>query len=498
MKFSVLTENLLQHSTPALVVGCGTDPKGVPFFDTLNEALGGLPGAMYESGEFTGKPGTVKVIHSLGALPARRVVLAGIGEIAEVSTERVRRAAGTAVQALNAARITAATSVLHQSSPVPGLFEAALEGFSLGSYRYDCFKTRDRQETAVEEITTLLAGNDNAARFTDRAGQISIICSAVRMTRDLVMTPGNVGTPDHLTEEARKIAGRHGMGFTVLDHTKLKELGMGALLAVGQGSSHPPRLVVLEYRGGEAASPPVAIVGKGITFDSGGISLKPREGMELMKHDMAGAAAVLGVFEAVAALKLPVNLVGLLPLAENMPDGKAFKPGDVATTLSGLTVEINNTDAEGRLILCDALHYARQFQPSAIIDLATLTGACVVALGHNATGVMGNDPQLLAALRRTGEITGERLWELPLWDEYGDLMKSDIADLKNAGGPYAGTISAGWFLKQFVGTLPWTHLDIAGTAWEDKGRHYLPKGATGIGVRLLVEYLRDTAPLQTL
>ena len=197
--------------------------------------------------------------------------------------------------------------------------------------------------------------------------------------------------------------------------------------------------------------------------------------------------------QAVAALKLPLNLVGVIPLAENMPDGNACKPGDVVTTLSGQTVEINNTDAEGRLILCDALQYAQRFQPSAIIDLATLTGACVVALGHNATGAMGNDGELLAALLRAGESSGERLWELPLWEEYGDLMKSDIADLKNSGGPHAGTISAGWFLKQFVGTHKWVHLDIAGTAWEDKGRHYLPKGATGVGVRLLVKYLQGIA-----
>ena len=269
---------------------------------------------------------------------------------------------------------------------------------------------------------------------------------------------------------------------------------MGALLAVGQGSLHPPRLVVMEYRGTGARGKPTALVGKGITFDTGGISLKPGANMELMKHDMAGGAAVLGAMQAAAALKLPVNLVGLVPLAENMPDGRAYKPGDVVTTLSGQTVEINNTDAEGRLVLCDALHYVQRFKPAAIIDLATLTGACVVALGHNATGVMGSDSRLLKAMVQAGEATGERLWELPLWEEYGELMKSDIADLKNAGGPHAGTISAGWFLKQFVGTNKWVHLDIAGAAWEDKGRHYLPKGATGVGVRLLVEYLKTLAP----
>jgi leucyl aminopeptidase len=291
-----------------------------------------------------------------------------------------------------------------------------------------------------------------------------------------------------------EIGGQYGIHCTILHQEELEKLGMGALLAVGQGSQHPPRMVVMEYRGAGATEKPTALVGKGITFDTGGISLKPGANMEMMKQDMAGGAAVLGAMQAAAALKLPVNLVGLVPLAENMPDGRAYKPGDVVTTLSGLTVEINNTDAEGRLILCDALHYAHRFTPAAIIDLATLTGACVVALGHNATGAMGNDPKLLSALAGAGEATGERLWELPLWEEYGDLMKSDIADLKNAGGPHAGTISAGWFLKQFVGTHKWAHLDIAGTAWEDKGRHYLPKGATGVGVRLLVKYLKGIAP----
>jgi leucyl aminopeptidase len=249
----------------------------------------------------------------------------------------------------------------------------------------------------------------------------------------------------------------------------------------------------MEYSGAESGKKPVVIVGKGITFDSGGISLKPREGMERMKDDMAGAAAVIGTMQAAAALKLPVSLVGLIPAAENMPDGRSYKPGDVVVTMSGKTVEINNTDAEGRMVLCDALHYAQRYKPKALIDLATLTGACLVALGTQASGIMGNDQGLLAALKRAGESTGERVWELPLWDEYGEAMKSDIADMKNSGGPHAGTVTAAWFLKQFVGTSKWVHLDIAGTAWEEKGKHYMPKGATGVGVRLLVEYLRGLA-----
>ena len=492
MKLSVQTGNPLEIETPALVIGCTAVAAGTPLFDTVNAALGGVPARMYESREFTGKPGTVKVIHTLGALPAERVVLVGVGEGKEVTPERVRRGAGSAAQVLVAAQIDSAASALHHAAPVEGLLEASLEGFSLGAYRYDCYKTKDPQPVLLQEITALCTA-ETAAQAAQAAERIETVCAAVRMTRDLVSAPGNVATPAYLADKALEIGGRYGIHGTVLDREELERLGMGALLAVGQGSHHPPRLVVLEYRGAGATGEPVALVGKGITFDTGGISLKPRENMELMKHDMAGAAAVLGTMQAAAALKLPVNLVGLVPLAENMPDARSYKPGDVLHTLAGLTVEINNTDAEGRLILCDALHYAQRFRPSAVIDLATLTGACVVALGHEATGALANDSGLLAELKRAGEVTGERLWELPLWEEYGDLLKSDIADLKNSGGPHAGTVSAGWFLKQFAGPRPWVHLDIAGTAWEEKGRHYLPKGATGIGVRLLVEYFRGIA-----
>jgi leucyl aminopeptidase len=492
MRLTVQAGNPLEWSTPALVMGCGTEPAGDPLFDAVNAALGGLPASMYETKEFTGKPGTIQVVHTLGALPAQLVVLAGVGDIKEVTPERVRQSAGAAAQALLAARASSAATVLHEVAPVTGLLEASLEGFSLGAYRYDCYKTKDRQPVALEEMTALLSEADSISQSA--ADEVRTVCDAVSMARDLVSAPGNVATPFHLAEKALELGGQYGIHCTILHQEELEKLGMGALLAVGQGSQHPPRMVVMEYRGAGTTEKPTALVGKGITFDTGGISLKPGANMEMMKQDMAGGAAVLGTMQAAAALKLPVNLVALVPLAENMPDGRAYKPGDVVTTLSGQTVEINNTDAEGRLILCDALHYAHRFTPAAIIDLATLTGACVVALGHNATGAMGNDPKLLSALSRAGEATGERLWELPLWDEYGDLMKSDIADLKNAGGPHAGTISAGWFLKQFVGTYKWVHLDIAGTAWEDKGRHYLPKGATGVGVRLLVEYLKGIAP----
>jgi leucyl aminopeptidase len=312
----------------------------------------------------------------------------------------------------------------------------------------------------------------------------------VTLSRDLVSHPGNIVTTGYLAETAHELATRHGLICKIIERDELERLGMNALLAVGKGSVEPQRLIVLEYRGAGEKVRPVVLVGKGITFDSGGISIKPGAGMEEMKTDMAGSAAVLGAISAAAGLKLPINLIGIIPTAENMPDGKAYKPGDVITSMSGTTIEITNTDAEGRLVLCDALHYALSYKPSVMIDLATLTGACVVALGHEASGLMGNEQHVVDALKKAGEVTGERVWELPVWDSYGEAMKSDIADLKNAGSRDGGSITAGWFLKQFVGNTHWAHLDIAGTAWSDKARPYCPKGATGVGVRLLIEYLK--------
>ena len=372
----------------------------------------------------------------------------------------------------------------------PEAVQATLEGLLLAGYAFDQYRTSREENGPVPDVTLLFP--DAAANHAAAPGvnATKAVCDAVWFARDLVSQPGNVATPTYLAEKAREMAGSLGIGCTTLEREEMERLGMGALLAVARGSHQPPKFIVLDYRGGSEEQPPVVLVGKGITFDSGGISLKPGEGMEKMKDDMAGAAAVMGTLMAAAALGLPLNLVGLVPAAENLPGGGAYKPGDVLRSMAGKTIEVVNTDAEGRLVLCDALHFAQQYRPAALIDLATLTGACVIALGNFATGLMGNDEGLKNALRQAGETSGERVWELPLWDEYGELLKSDIADLKNAGGRTAGTISAGWFLKEFAGASKWAHLDIAGTAWEEKGRPYLPKGATGVGVRLLVQYLR--------
>jgi leucyl aminopeptidase len=302
------------------------------------------------------------------------------------------------------------------------------------------------------------------------------------------MQPGNVCTPTYLAEQAQALGRAHGFAVTVLGPAELRAEGMGALLAVSQGSAQEPRFMVLEYRGaGDAA--PVVLVGKGITFDSGGISIKPAANMEEMKYDMSGAAAVLGTFETLGRLRPALNVVGLISSSENLPSGTAVKPGDVIKSHFGKTIEIVNTDAEGRLVLCDALSYARRYKPAAVIDAATLTGAVVIALGNQASAVMGNDEALAAEVRDAGERAGERCWPLPLWDEYRDLVKSDIADVKNSGGRGAGSIAGGWFLREFVEGYPWVHLDIAGTAYTETESAFQSKGPTAFGVRLFSEFL---------
>ncbi len=299
-------------------------------------------------------------------------------------------------------------------------------------------------------------------------------------------------TPTIIAEKGREIAKEFGLKFKVLERTQMEKLGMGALLGVAAGSAQPPKFIIVEYfRGGK--KPFIALVGKTITFDSGGISIKPAENMDKMKDDMSGGAAVLGAIRTAAALKLPLNIVGLLPASENMPGGRAYKPGDVLSTLSGQTIEIMNTDAEGRLVLSDALSYACRYKPAVIVDIATLTGACRIALGQEATGMIGTDENVKQQIRQAGEKTGERVWEMPLWEGYYDLIKSDIADMKNTGGRDGGVITAAALLSKFVQNYPWAHLDIAATAWTDKDRPYTPKGATGIGVRLLTQFLRDYA-----
>lgn len=491
MNMTVSVGDPHKHGCRALVLGCFENVQDEPLFGALDAALGGALRAMVDQGEFPAKLNSSRLLHTFGRLPAERVLLVGLGRKEQLTPDSLRQAAGTAVQALRPLGIKTYSTTLHQTcGNVSRPVEAVVEGTLLGGYSFSQYKTDTGEGRDIAEVTLLFSEAPAARRAENVVAETQVVCTQVLAVRDLVSQPGNVATPAYLAEQAREMSVRYGVLCRVLEREELERLGMNALLAVGKGSHQSPRFIILEYQGGSDGRNPVVLVGKGVTFDSGGISLKPREGMEKMKDDMAGGAAVLGTVMAVAALKLPVNLVGLIPAAENLPGGGAYKPGDIVTAMSGKTIEIVNTDAEGRLLLCDALYYAQRYKPATLIDLATLTGACTVALGTFATGLMGNSAQVKRALQTAGETTGERVWELPLWEEYGELMKSDIADLKNAGGAMAGTITAGWFLQQFVGKAKWAHLDMAGTAWEEKGRPYLPKGATGAGVRLLVEYLR--------
>ena len=477
-----------QCACSLLLIGCYEDGLSETS-RVIDGPLEGLLQKLYERGELSGKLNKTKLIYTLGKIPAECVLVVGLGNKEELTPEKIRQAGGSAIQASRAAGMTKITSAL---LPLADLLDGVvfhLEGMLLANYSFSQYQKKGEQQKLVEEVDFLLPQGFPTELAERKIADICTICESTLYARDLVSQPANVATPPFLAEEALKLADSFGMTCRVMEREELAELGMNALLAVAKGSQQPPKFIILEHLP-QFGVPPIVLVGKGVTFDSGGISLKPREGMEKMKNDMAGAAAVLGALRATAALRLPVNVVGLIPAVENLPGGNAYKPGDVITSYAGLTIEIVNTDAEGRLILCDALHYAKKYKPAAVIDVATLTGACVVALGTIVTGLMGNDAELVASIGRAATASGERVWELPLWEEYGELMKSDIADLKNAGGPNAGTISAAWFLQQFIGGMPWVHLDIAGTAWEEKGRPYLPKGATGVGVRLLLEHLR--------
>jgi leucyl aminopeptidase len=485
--------DLLALPLPAMAAGARLPARVA----AVDRALGGAIEAAVRSGDFRGRRSDTQLLYGRGKGGPKRVLLVGLGEEARLTADGLRQAAGRALGAAAArgARHVAIALATSRRTPAAAAARAMAEGAVLAAHRSDSWRTRREDEKPPVTRTTLLverAADLAAAREAAEAGALLAECQNV--ARRLSNEPPNALTPETLAREARKVASEVGLACRVLDVAEMRRRKMGALLGVGQGSQHPPRLVVLEHRPKRGRTrPTVCIVGKGITFDSGGISIKPAAGMHEMKHDMSGAAAVVGVLRAAALLDLPLHVVGVLAAAENMPGGEAYRPGDILTSMSGQTIEIQNTDAEGRLVLCDALHYARTtFEPAAMIDLATLTGACVVALGSAACGLFGNHEGLVDAVRRAGDATDERAWPMPLFDEHRDAMKSPIADLKNVSGSRdAGSSTAAAFLSRFVGEVPWVHLDIAGTAYTSKTGPYQPFGATGFGVRLLVQVLQE-------
>ncbi|MDO9558118.1 MAG: leucyl aminopeptidase [Syntrophales bacterium] len=496
MKIEIKKGKPAEYPAEAIVLTRFEDseaPAGATRF--LGATIGALIDDVVKNGDFQGKLYQTAVLYTRDPIPARRVILAGLGPKKDLDMEKLRGAyAGAARQAraLGLKEITLFLDVHDTGQTIRQMTEAALEGAILGIYQFTPYKTLEREKIKIIERITVVDDKDDALKEIRAAAKTAeVVAHAVYFARDLVSTPGNDMTPSDMAQAARRIAERKRVSVKVLDVAQMKKLGMHALLGVARGSDEPAKFIILEYRGAKRGESPIVLVGKGLTFDSGGISIKPSENMEEMKSDMAGGAAVMGAIMAAADLQLPLNVVGLVPATENLPGGNALKPGDILKSFSGQTIEVVNTDAEGRLILADALTYAQRFQPAAVIDLATLTGACKIALGDHVIGMLGNDGSLKEKIRTAGERTGERVWELPLWEDYHELIKSDVADFKNTGGRAGGVITAAAFLSKFVGACPWVHLDIAGPAWLAKDKPYAPKGATGIGVRLLVQCLRD-------
>ena len=484
MEIKVQTGDVLSEASGLAVLGA---------FE--NEPLPAAVAALLEPQDFRARAEQTLLLYPRGVIGPRRLLLVGLGPRAKATAETIRRVSATASKEAQRLQVPEVTVAVHGELPLASELagRAFAEGLALGGYRFWHYRTdlTDEQSFEVERAVVFAhAGAESAAGV--RLGLVT--ARGVAFARELVNGPGYAMTPAKLADEAVRLGKHDGLKVTVLDKALLTEGGFGGILAVGKGSANDPRFIVMEY--GEAAegAPTICLVGKGLTFDSGGLSLKPANAMETMKSDMGGAAAVLGAMQVVAELKLPLHVVGLVSAAENMPSGDSYRPGDIVRTLSGKTIEVINTDAEGRIILADALFYAQRYRPAAIVELSTLTGAIIIALGSHAIGMMGTDQALAGKISRAGDTSGERVWQLPLWGEYHAMVKSEIADLKNLAGPAAGSITAGAFLAAFVGDYPFVHLDIAGTAWVDRAsKPYESHGGTGVGVRLLAEFLREYA-----
>jgi leucyl aminopeptidase len=453
--------------------------------------------AIRESGEYRGKKLEIAMLHTWGQLPWAKVLLVGLGAAKEVTRPLLSRAAAAACRRAaksGCKRVAVWISPKSASAmSISAQCAAIAEGVLIGAYNFDQFKasSNDNGSRPLQEVV-LFAGKSEHKHSQQAIGDAQTLAEAVNYARQIANLPGNVIYPQKVAEEAIQLGRKYGLRVKVWDRAKLEKEHFGGILAVGTGSKRDPRFIQIEYQPrGRAAARPVVLVGKAITFDSGGISIKPSDKMDEMKFDKCGGVAVLGAMRAIAALKLPIPVVGLIAAAENMPSSTSYRPGDIVTTYSGTTIEVLNTDAEGRIVLGDALAYAKRFKPQAILDFATLTGACVVALGPFAAGLFSNNEKLTERVRAAGEATGDRVWPFPLWEEYHEMIKSPVADIKNTGGRYGGAITAAAFLQKFVGDVPWAHLDIAGTAWTTEEKPYLPRGGTAFGVRLVVELLTD-------
>jgi leucyl aminopeptidase len=477
----------------AIVFGEAESKKLPASMLDFDSALNGELTRVVAAGDFSGKSDQSVILYPEKG--PKRVLLIGAGKAEEMSRAAIRRCA--AIAARRAVSLNVSAFAFHITEEARGgvtpteVGQVVAEGAGQGAWKFTEFQAPEDNDKPLDRVEIVVSRSERAAAEKGRKVG-SAIAAGQELARSLQASPGNICTPSYLATIARKLAKDHGHVVNVLGPTQIKREGMGALLAVAAGSEQEARFVTLRYNGAGREAP-LCFVGKGITFDSGGISIKPSASMENMKYDMSGAAAVLGLFETLGHLRPKLNVVGLVPTTENLPSGKALKPGDIIKSHLGKHIEVVNTDAEGRLILSDALSYARRFKPACVIDVATLTGAVVVGLGHHATGLLGNDDSLIEEVRWAGDLAGERCWPLPLWAEYREQVKSDVADVKNSGGRAAGTITAGWFLREFVDGFPWAHLDIAGTAYTEPDRPDISKGPTGIGVRLFAQFVLGRA-----
>ena len=489
MDISIKRGNAHEQKTACLIVGIHDGKRLSAAATALDHALQGTLTRLVKRGDITGKVGETLLLPEATGTSAERILLVGCGAVEGVRPAEYQQVIDKAAETVNALGLRNATVTLSDGSVIDRdlawKISQTVLAFNSHAYRFEQLKSKPSKKPVCGRLHLLVAAED-VAEAQRGVGLALGVANGIKLSKDLANLPGNHCTPGHLATVARGLGKTHkSLAVTILERAAMQTLGMGSLLAVAQGSAEAPKFITVEYSGGPAKARPVVLVGKGVTFDSGGISLKPGPAMDEMKFDMVGAASVLGVLQAVAELALPINVVGIVPCVENMPDGRAIKPGDVVTSLSGQTIEILNTDAEGRLILCDALTYAKRFDPDVVIDIATLSGACVIALGAHASGLLANHDDLANELLAAGQLSGDRAWRLPLWEDYQRQLDSNFADMANVGGREAGAITAACFLSRFTKEYRWAHLDIAGTAWLS-GKS---KGASGRPVPLLMEFL---------
>ncbi|HXZ97491.1 MAG TPA: leucyl aminopeptidase [Burkholderiales bacterium] len=490
MEFSIKIGGLEKERSACVVAGVYTPRKLSPAASSIDQVSGGYLSTILRRGDMQGKRGSTLLLHNVPKISSERVLLVGLGREQEFNEQKFREAVRTAIKTLDEIGVpNAALGLTELPVKKRDLAWRVLQTVLVATdsnYRFDRLKSKhDEEKLSLAKVTLMVSGQSELKRGETALEQALAIAEGVNLTKDLGNLPPNICTPTYLAEQASQIAKKHHLKLEVLEKKDMERLGMGSLLSVARGSRQPPKLIILQYSGAAKKQKPIVLVGKGVTFDTGGISIKPAAEMDEMKFDMCGAASVLGAIKAAAQMHLPLNVVGIIPTTENMPGGNASRPGDVVTSMSGQSIEILNTDAEGRLILCDALTYAERFQPAQVIDIATLTGACVIALGHVASGLYSNDEMLARDLLQSGDYAQDRAWQMPLWEDYQEQLKSNFADMANIGGRPAGSITAACFLWRFAKKYTWAHLDIAGTAWKS-GKE---KGATGRPVPLLTQFL---------